>query len=193
MALQLTDINKAAVFKQLASKSFYETGMEFGFDKHYANKLGVTNASYRIFQQVRKDPVKYMIQPETLILVEDAVEQRKVQHTRNPIIITPNLGRLDVNDIKAVVISGRGKAAKLLDAKMDMLGSSKKKLDKENIVSLAKVFGIFFDKAQIVQGEATEHIAVLSRNINDDMSPEEAMKTLLKFREKSMIEKFDKE
>jgi hypothetical protein len=193
MALQLNDIKKAAVFKQLATKSFYETGLEFGFDKHYDSKLNITNAAYRVYQQLRKSPSEYGISQEVVDMVEKAVEDRKVQGKKSPIQFDPNLKKINVDDIKSVVLTGRAKAARLLDEKMNMLAASKKKLDKENIVSLAKVFGIYFDKSQIIQGEATEHIAVLSKNINDDMSAEDAMSALLKFREKAMIEKFDKD
>jgi hypothetical protein len=73
---------------------------------------------------------------------------------------------------------------------MDMINSNKKMLEKENLVSLAKVFGIFFDKSQILQGQATENIAIKAK-ISKDMSPEESLEELLKMRESRQADQYD--
>ena len=53
---------------------------------------------------------------------------------------------------------------------------------------LATTVGILFDKGQIIQGEATENVAVLAK-IKSDMSPEEMMDAVLKMREIHQVDK----
>lgn len=77
----------------------------------------------------------------------------------------------------------------LINKKLDHLGKDKKSLDKVGIGELAKVAGILFDKGQIIQGQSTENIAVMSKNIKTDMSPEEAMEVLLNMREVNQAKK----
>src|SRR3990167_5942741 len=60
--------------------------------------------------------------------------------------------------------------------------ASKKARQKIGIGELAKVYGITFDKRQLIEGKATEHVALMAK-ISEDMTPASAIETVLKMRE----------
>jgi hypothetical protein len=152
----------------------------------------VRNAVYRIYLEVCQDPDRFGISQDVIDLVKDGIESRKNKTNKKPLQLNnaTETAMIDPKDLKGIVTQGRNKAAMLIHEKMDDLARHPKKLAKENIVSLAKVFGIFFDKSQIVQGEATEHVAVLAK-VDDDMDPQDAIDALLQMRQKTMEDKYE--
>jgi len=190
--MKLSVEKKHAIFKALATKPLLEVGMDFDFDKHYANKANIRQGVNRVYKEVLVEPEKFGITEEVVDLVKEGMASRKSMTTKAP--IAPELDDMksvDSSDIKGLIQGGRNKAAVLLHKKLDSISSSKKKLDEVNINHLATVLGILFDKGQIVQGEATENIAVLAK-VSDSMTPEEQMEALLKMREKIIADKHDK-
>lgn len=188
--MTFSDVKKGSIFKALATKSFKEVGYEFELDKYYKGETAVKNAVYRIYLQVRSDPEKFAISDDLVQLVVQAIEDRKSSGRRpSEMQAAPPSDLIDASDMKQVILGGRNKAAMLMHKKMDRISKNNKLLDKENIVSLAKVFGIFFDKGQIIQGQATEHIAHMAK-IGDDMTPEQQVDALLKMRQKNQEDKY---
>jgi hypothetical protein len=185
--MTLSEEKKGLLFKMLASKSIYETGVEFGLDKHYKDSTAVKNAVYRIYRQVCTDPGKFSITPETVQLVSDIVSNRSVV-TKTETTLREKKDELANADFKTILLNGRQSAYRLLQSKMERIGSSKKRLDEVNVSSLAQVFGILFDKAQIIQGEATENVAVLAK-VDKDMNPDDAIAMVLKSRELHQLDK----
>lgn len=188
--MNLSDEKKGLVVKMLASKPLYETGVEFGFDKHYSTTIAVKNAVYRIYQQVKKDPEKYLVNPEALEVIAGIVNSRALSKT-NKTTLKEKQEAVEKSDLKTILLDMRRKSLVLLDAKLERIGSSRKRLDEVPITSLAQAAGIIFDKTQIIQGEATENVALLAK-IDTKMSPAEAISTLLKMREFNQIEKTTK-
>lgn len=194
--MNLDDVKKGCLFKMLSYKTLYEVGIEYQFDKKYKDAKAVKGAVYRVYQEVRKDPEKYFVAEDTLKTVEEAMASRlAVPTVRNGEIIDSKgttlrekSDALSKQDIKDILVSGRNKAFTLINTKMDRIGSSRKKLDAVSIGELAKVFGILFDKAQIIQGEATEHVSIMSK-ISTDMSPKDALDTVLRMREITQADK----
>lgn len=194
--MKLDDVKKGCLFKMLSYKTLYEVGIEYQFDKKYKDAKAVKGAVYRIYQEVRKDPEKYFVAEDTLKLVEDAMKSRISTPTVRAGEIIDSKGTtlrektdsLEKVDIKNLVINGRNMAFKLVNSKMERIGSSRKKLDAVSVGELAKVAGIMFDKSQIIMGEATEHVAIMS-NLSKDMSPETALDMVLKMREINQAEK----
>lgn len=183
---QFEDAKKGLLFKMLGSKTLYETGVEFGLDKHYKDARAVNNAVYKIYQEVQKNPERYLVTPEVVEMVVANVSNRNLGKREG--VLREKQEVLDKQDIKELTVSGRKKALDLLHMKMDRIAGSKKKLDEVPITSLAQVFGIIFDKAQIIQGMATENVAVLAK-IDKDLKPEDAIALVLKMREINNIEK----
>lgn len=185
--MTISEEKKGLLFKMLASKSIYETGVEFGFDKHYKDSTAVKNAVYRIYQQVRAEPSKYFISPETVELVSGIVSNRSVS-AKAETTLKEKKDELVNADFKTVLLKMRGSASAILQEKLDRIGSSKKRLDETNISALAQVFGIIFDKSQIIQGESTENVAILAK-IDKDMDPDDALQMILRTRENNQLDK----
>ncbi len=174
------------IFKMLGEKTLYETGIEFGFDKKYKDARAVTNAVYNIYKKVLADPQKYVVTPKEVDKVKAIISQRSITPQRTT--LAEKLDKEANPDFKDLVLSGRKKAFHLLNMKMDRVSRSPKALDEVNITALAQTFGILFDKAQIISGEATENIAVLAK-IDKDMTSEQALASILKMREVNQVEK----
>jgi len=182
--VKLSDIQKRALFKALATKTQYEAGVEFGLDKHYKSNTSVINAVRRIYQDVSESPETYAVSPDVVELVQRAMEERK---SRPRAIQGAKMrsGELDTLDTKNLVLSSGKKAWILLDEKLNYLMKHPKAFKGESLMSIAKVAGISFDKGQIAKGEATEHI-LLKAQIREDMSAKEALEEIMKMREASM-------
>ena len=182
--MNLNNDQKVGLFKMMATKQLYEVGLFYGFDKYYKDSNAVKNAVYRIYNTVKNNPDEYLIQKDTYELVVGAVSARSAAN------VVSMRERMDSasSDIKSLITGGRDKTAKLIDMKLDSIGKSRKKLDNVSIVELSKVLNVLFDKGQIVQGEATEHIAVLGK-IESGLSPEKLLEITLKQREKTIESK----
>ena len=181
--MKLTDVQKIGLFKMLATKDLYSVGVEYGLDKHYKNNDSMKGAVYRNYSDVKNNPEEYGISKDTYDLVVDAVSSRKVA-TRDtgPTLAEQN----DDMDIKDLVLSNRNKLAKLMGKKID--GITNAELKKMSLKDFGTLFGILFDKGQIISGQATEHIAHLSK-VEDGLGPEELLQTVLKQRDHEIEKK----
>lgn len=186
--MKLTPEKKGAIFRMLASKPMYQTALEFEFDKHYKDSRAVRNAVYKIYQDVKKEPDKYFVSQDVVDLVVQAIQERGKTVPAGTQSLREKSDAIQTQDIKEVVQTGRKKAYILLNSKMDRIASSKKRLDETSITALAQVFGIIFDKAQILNGEATENVAIHAK-LDKDMKPEDAIAMVLQMREQNNVEK----
>jgi hypothetical protein len=167
-------------YKALVTKSFTEAGREIGLDRKYNSDSSLRAASYKLYKEL--DPIGLGFDKDIVDMVSAAIEQRKAASRLN-ITEVDNTDIIDPEDTKQVIIGGRNKAAMLLHKKMDRLSKNKKLLDATTLTQLATTFGIFFDKAQILNGQATENIAMMAK-IDTNMTPEESLEALLRMREK---------
>lgn len=93
------------------------------------------------------------------------------------------LRKIDTETMVEIAKDTRNKAVQLLDKKLNMLNDDDEELKKVNMATLATVFGILFDKAQLAAGLATENIAIHAK-IDINMNADAAMSELNKMREK---------
>lgn len=189
--MDLTDEKKGIIFRALAEKPLYETGLSFGLDKHYSSAANVKAKVQRIYQEVQKDPSRYMISQELVDTIVKIVASRS--HTgrgfgADQTSLREKKELAAVDDISELVLSGRNKAFALVHKKLDQVGRNKKSLAEVSLAQLTTTAAILFDKGQIVQGQATENIAVLAK-IDDNISPEDAMKAILGMRDQNIIAK----
>lgn len=178
------ETKKGAIFKALATKSIIQVANEFDFDKYYKSSSGMRNAVHKIYREVQHEPEKFYLSQDTVDLVTQGIESRKsVGLANNRPTVREQREEEESKNFSELAQDGRNKAIKLLHKKMDRIDSSRKKLDNISAGELAKVYGILFDKSQIIKGEATEHVKVLSKNIDDSLTAEERLDYILKFRE----------
>lgn len=179
--MTISDDKKAAIFRALAGKTLYDVGIEFGVDKHYKDAVAVRNKVYQIYNAVKNDPEKYSVHPETVELVTSVVSGRKVA-PRNESTLSDKQSALQTKDIKELTLGGRDSAIRLIHSKLGWLETHPKALMEEKLSDLGKIFGILFDKSQIIQGQATEHVAVMGK-IDTNMTPEQALDAIVRSRE----------
>ena len=180
----LNDERKALLFKQLATKSSYEAGLTFELDKHYKNAQTVGTAVIRIYHEVRNNPDKFLVSPDTVELVTKAVEARTalVRKGEARTTLREKMDAAKSKSFEELVLDNRAKASQLLSLRIDDALSSKKKREKVSLGEAAKVMGILFDKGQLIEGKATEHVSLLGK-IDREMNPAEAMDLVIKMRE----------
>ena len=91
--------------------------------------------------------------------------------------------KMDTHEMVEMAKDTRNKAVQLLSKKMDMLDEDDEELKKTNMATLATVFGILFDKAQLAAGLATENIAIQSK-IDINITSDKALDELNRMRER---------
>lgn len=178
--MKLTDVQKRSVFKSLANKSQHATGLEFGFDKHYKSNTAIVNAVNKVYRQVKENPERYAVSPELVDMVESGMQTRRtLGNAANETGLATVAEQAYENlDTKSLVISAKKKSWIILNKMLDKTLKSRKALNKESMMAIAKIAGITFDKGQIVQGEATEHIALRAK-IDPTMSVEEMLQQMI--------------
>lgn len=179
--MKLTEAQEVGFFKLVATKSLYDAALEYGFDKHYKTPSSIKTAAYSLYRKIFNDYSKWGISQDTYELVVSAVQNRAVSKAK------PNTGPTVAEqntdlDIKSLITSNRDLAGKLVRKKLLLLDKSKKALDNISLPQLATSFAILFDKGQLIQGMATEHVALMGK-IDSEMKPEQAIEMVLKMRE----------
>ncbi len=184
---QVLKKDRIKFMKNLITMNIAEAASSIGLDKHFSSNDSLRGAGYKLYQDCLNE--EGLVSKEIIELIKASMERRKVtKEISDKPDLTP---MIDPEDNKSVVIGGRNKAAMLLHKKMDRLARSNKLIDAVSITQLATTFAIMFDKSQILRGEATENIAVHAK-IAEDMTPEETLNQLLKFREAQNEEKYGK-
>lgn len=209
--ISLSPKQKVELFLSLKEASFYEVGRNFGLDKYYTTIVNLRSAVYRVYKDVVSNWQTYGVNENDLNEIVAIVKSRtksnltfkggkavmslaeKPKADGGVVTVTEQrlLAAQTKPDIKEMALSTRDKSLLLLNKRMDMLFKSRKALAEIPLGTLAQVYGITFDKAQIVQGQATENIAMLAK-IDKNISPEDAMKAILNIRENNQIAKAKK-
>lgn len=162
-----------------------EVGLEFKLDQKYKDKKAIRNAVQGIYNKVKASPERYGISQEVVQLVADAAAHRNMVGTAKEINQTES--QIEGGTIKELITGVRDKSLRLLDIKLTRASKSKKALDAIPLQALSVVAGTMFDKAQILQGLATEHIAVMGK-IDGNIDPKDALDLIQKLREKNVQE-----
>ncbi len=171
------------MFLALKDKSLIEVGYLFGLDRWYKNEASMKSAVMRAYSTVLENPKQWDIEEKEAGLIQGIVQSRNV-NKKEP----ETLRETQKGDILSEVLQARDISVRLMKKSLEYLEKHPKALKTQNIVSLAKVMGILFDKGQIVSGQATENIAVMS-NLPDKIDPIEAMKAIMSMRESTLAEK----
>lgn len=93
---------------------------------------------------------------------------------------------IEVDEMVSLAKQTRNLSLGVLQNSLAMLMSDPEKLSKTNIATLATVFGIMYDKTQLMQGLSTQNIAINAKidiNMDSDKAIEELNKMRVKFQE----------
>lgn len=179
---RLTKEQEAEMFKALAHKSYKQVGLDFGFHFYYKTDAQVRAAVMNIVRKVRKAPEIYGISKDAVEVVDEAARSRSVK--MNPKI------RADIaiqnESFKDRLDTMRDKVAEMIMIKLQKY-DSKRTIDGISIRDLKDLLATAIDKSRLMRGESTENIIKMSKIDTDAMSPDEALKVVMKARE-AMIE-----
>jgi len=175
------------IFLHLEDKPFIEVAYLFGLDRYFSTEPSMRGAITRAFNLVLDNPESYDIPSEKAAFIQGVVSQRAIMKP----VATTLREEADAKELKDMnlgetVLESRNLATRLVRRKLDHLDRNPKALKEMSLKELIGAFHILFDKGQIIQGAATEHIAILS-NISSDMSPDEALGAVMKMREQMIV------
>ena len=130
--------------------------------------------------------------PEEIKKIKHNEKMRRYMARRRgkePVVVETKqeIRKLDTTEMVELSKDTRNKAIQILDKKLTELYADPDALSKVNLATLATVFGILFDKTQLMTGMATENIAIQA-NININMRADEALEELNKMRERAAEE-----
>jgi hypothetical protein len=144
----------------------------------------VADTSRRV-KRVCLDPAKYGISEDlakqTLTIISGRNSLAVNVKERHDIISKVTVK--EKKGIEVLVLENRHKAWILLGLKIDEALKDKGKRNRVSLGEIAKVAGIVFDKGQLIDGKATEHVAVMSALDKRHINPQEAMNAVMKMRE----------
>lgn len=125
---------------------------------------------------------------EELAKAKDNESQRRLMARRRgkePLAVTTKneLRKIDTEEMVELSKDTRNLAIQTLNKKLLEVYGDEAQLNKVNLATLATVFGILFDKSQLMNGLATENIAIQAK-IDINMNSDTALVELNKMREK---------
>lgn len=179
-AAKLIEAEAGRMFLHLEDKSNIEVAYLFGLDRYLKSEGSMRSGVTRAYNLVLDDPAHYDILPEKAAFIHGIVTSR-ILKKKDPETIREQ-EELAKMDIGALMLSTRDIAAKLVRRKLDYLNEHPQALRDEKLKDLGWLLGVLFDKGQIIQGAATEHIAVMS-NLPEHIDPDEALKAIMQMRE----------
>lgn len=100
-----------------------------------------------------------------------------IKKTKEEVMVMSNQELMELSK------DSRNLAMRVINKKLVALDTDPEQLAKINIATLATAFGILFDKHQLMNGLATENVAI-HQKIDINMSSDKAMEELNKMREK---------
>lgn len=177
----LTNDQKYGLFKLLEKRSLYEAGLEFGLDKNYKTAASMNAAVYKIYSAIKNDPTRFGADMDVVNKVVSAVSTRG-KYRDNIALTLREKQEIAQNDVKELLLDTRNVSLQMLRNKLYSIGKEKKAMENLSLSEIAKVFGILFDKGQLISGQATEHIAHLSK-ISENLSPQEMLDAVINQRE----------
>jgi hypothetical protein len=175
------------MFVELDKLSFIEVAYKFGLDRYFSTEGSMRSAVMRSVNLVLDNPSSYDVSKEKAEAIHMIIQARNVNKATKPETIRAQK-ELAEQDITKMITGSRDLVTRLLRKKLEYLDRNPKALKEEKIRDIAWVVGVLFDKGQIVSGQATEHIAVLS-SINDKLNPDEALKAIMEMREQFNLKK----
>jgi hypothetical protein len=186
-AQALIEAEAGRIFLALEEKSYIQVAYEFGLDRYLANEASMKSAITRAYNLVLGDSEKYGVPRERAAFIHGVVASRNIKNRGTPETIREET-EIKALDMSSMLLGARDLAMSLVQKKLQYLDKNPKALKEEKLKDLGWIVGVLFDKGQVIQGQATEHIAVLSK-VEGNMSPEDAMKALLQMRDNEILAK----
>jgi hypothetical protein len=175
----LTKEQESQIFKALAHKTYKDVGYEFGIHLMYPNNdVAVTAFVHRLAEKIRKAPELWGISEDAMEVIEKAIASRSIKN--NPAIKSDMA--LQEESFRDRLDGMRDTVADIIVRKLKKYNTAKGHEDVQ-LRDLKDLLAMAIDKGRLLRGESTENLVKLSKIDTDSMSPEDAMKVILKARE----------
>lgn len=184
MSTKLSKEEKVKIFEDAAKYPYLEVGYNNELDEIYSTDQSLQAGVGRIVRDVAEHPESYNISQDKVDIVMELVKERR---SAGPTPAERTFSHKKIQKemekgIEEIVTGNRNKLSAVLSKKIDNLLRDDDQLKNTSLTQLSTAFGIMFDKSQLLQGKATDHIAFQGK-IDGDMSPEDAIEAVVKMRE----------
>lgn len=176
---KLTKAQEALLFRDLGLNSTAVIAMKYGFDKKYKDMNQARAAVYALYKKVLSKPDSYGITVAEAEAIRDAIAQRKLGSDNQKVLLDQ---REKQHYIKEALGGIRDTTAKIIEMKLAKALNSSKERDKISFKDLSTILSMSVDKGRLLGGESTENVLHYAR-IDKDVSPQDALKIVLKARE----------
>lgn len=177
--IKLTKEQEATMYKNLVHKSYKEVGYEQGLHLMYpGDDSKLISVVYNIMQRIRRAPDVWGISPDTVEIVQEALDKRNIK--KNPSLKSDVA--IQDESFKDKLDGMRDTVAEIITKKLQKY-NTKKGIEEVSIRDLKDLLAMAIDKGRLLRGESTENIIKLSRIDVDGMSPDEALKVVIKARD----------
>jgi len=182
--LNLTKEQEVEIFKALAHKTYLEVANEYGIDSVYENPGAKRIFVHNIYRRIKKAPDVYGLSKDTIDVVTEAVDSRRIVYNPTQVFVEER----EVNEFKDKLEVVRDQVLDLVSKKLEKI-SKGKNIDTVKLSELSSTLSMVIDKARLVRGESTEHVTHFAKMDLGSVSPEDALKLVLKAREATIESK----
>ena len=175
----LTKEQEATMFKSLAHKTYKEVGYEYGIHLMYPNNdVAVTAFVHRLAERIRKAPELWGISEDAMEVIEEAIASRSI--SKNPMLRSDMA--LQEESFRDKLDTMRDTVAEIITKKLEKF-NTKAGIKDVQLRDLKDLLSMTIDKSRLLRGESTENIKKLSPLNVEDLSPEDALKVIMKARD----------
>lgn len=188
-----TNEQKGIIATDILNRQLTEALINTGMADRHTRLDSARRAFIKICGDVVRDPSKHGIDNRTAVLIANKInleiapdyhlDVAKMNLQLNGIKEEKVIAAKEKqDDISNTVLNVRDMTWSILDKKLSRLMMNDAAIDKLNLGTLGFFAGIMFDKGRLVQGKATQHIA-LQAKIAKDLTAEQALELALKQQE----------
>lgn len=176
---RLTREKEAEIFKALAHKSYSEVGKDFGLHLIYPDDTAkVTSVVFGIARKVRRAPQLWGIPEDTVQVIQESIDKRSVR--KNP-KIKSDIAIME-ESFRDKLDTMRDTVAEIITKKLEKFNTAKG-IDNVQLRDLKDLLSMAIDKGRLLRGESTENIKKMSPIDVENISPEDALKVIMKARD----------
>lgn len=178
-----TKEQEADMFKQLAHKSYKQVGYDNGLQYYYKTDPQLRTALMNIFRRIRKAPELWGISTDLVEVIDEATASRSIK--QNPRLQSEIA--IENESFRDKLETMRDTLADIIKKKLDKLMKQKGGIDTVSFRDLKDMLAMTIDKSRLLRGESTENITKISKLDTESLSPDDALKVIMKARD-AMIE-----
>lgn len=183
VVITLTKEQEADMFKSLAHKTYKAVGYDYGINLMFpGNDIKVTHFVHGIANKIKKAPEVWGLSQDTVDVIQEALDSRSI---RNNPKINSDIA-LQEESFRDKLDGMRDTVAEIIQRKLKKYNTNKGHEDVQ-LRDLKDLLAMAIDKGRLLRGESTENLVKMSKIDTESLTPEDAMRVIMKARD-SLIE-----